>query len=37
METLILIICCLAIAIIGAWEVSKARHQIGGKLPEDIQ
>lgn len=37
METILIVIIGLAIAIFGAWEVASHKHHCPGKLPEDIQ
>lgn len=37
METVLIVIICLVVAIGGAWEVASHKHHCHGKLPEDIQ
>lgn len=37
MKTLLIVIACLLLAALGAWDSTRCRHRRGGKLPEDIQ
>lgn len=37
METVIVVLLCLGVAVLGAWESARCRHGRRGKLPEDIQ
>lgn len=37
METAIIVVLCLIVAAIGAWDSTRCRHRRPGKLPEDIQ
>lgn len=37
METVLIVVFCLGVAAVGAWECAKHRPHRPGRLPEDIQ